>query len=280
MLTRKLNEDLEYSHASDAAPETDQYEVGTEITGSLTEILLNDGRGDKTILKSFHPKKLLSPLIFDKDNKLNPDIREKLLSISNSFMDFLGIDFFVHDIVLTGSLANYGWSKYSDVDLHIVLDFDEARHNAKLLKEFFDSKKMIWNDTHKIKIKNFDVEIYVQDLEEDHVSSGVYSVLNNKWVIKPEKKRINIDDRKILEKSDEYIKIIDLLMSKDKNGDNIKDQVEKVKDKIKTFRKIGLTNDGEYSYENLTFKFLRRNGYIKKLIDLKHKITDKDLSLK
>ena len=37
--------------------------------------------------------------------------------------------------------------------------------------------------------------------------------------------------------------------------------------------------NGEYSYENLTFKFLRRNGYIQKLFDLKNKITDDILSL-
>ena len=52
-------------------------------------------------------------------------------------MNYLGIDFFIHDILLTGSLANYGWSKYSDVDLHIVIDFDESNHNNKLLKRIF-----------------------------------------------------------------------------------------------------------------------------------------------
>lgn len=247
---------------------------------SLVEILLSDGKGEETIVKSFYPQKSLSPVIFDKDNKINDDVRKKLISISDSFMDYLDIDFFVHDIVLTGSLANYGWSKYSDVDLHIIIDFDESNHNNKLLKEFFDSKIFSWNETHDLKIKNFDVEIYIQDIKEDHISSGVYSILNNKWLIIPDKKNVNIDERKILEKGDEYMNSIDGLIKNYKNGKNVKEQVSKLKDKLKSFRKTGLSQEGEYSYENLTFKLLRRNGYIKKLIDLKNKISSKELSLK
>ena len=95
----------------------------------------------------------LSPVIFDGNNKIRDDVRQTLISISNSFMNYLGIDFFIHDILLTGSLANYGWSKYSDVDLHIVIDFDESNHNNKLLKEFFDSKIYSWKETYNLKIK-------------------------------------------------------------------------------------------------------------------------------
>ena len=43
--------------------------------------------------------------------------------------------------------------------------------------------------------------------------------------------------------------------------------------------KTKLKKEGEFSYENLVFKFLRRNGYISKLEDFKNKITDKKLSL-
>ena len=51
------------------------------------------------------------------------------------------------------------------------------------------------------------------------------------------------------------------------------------KNKLKKYRSCGLEKKGEYSYENLTFKFLRRNGYIQRLFDLKNKITDDTLSL-
>jgi hypothetical protein len=147
-----------------------------------------------------------------------------------------------------------------------------------IVKEFFDAKKNIWNEKHDIKIKGYDVELYVQDVDEPHVSSGVYSILNNKWVVEPEKKTPKIDDKMILIKGEEYAKKIDNLIKKGKNTDVI-DKIDDLRKKLKSFRQSGLENGGEYSYENLTFKLLRRNGYIEKLLKLKNIITDKKLSL-
>ena len=207
------------------------------------------------------------------------DIRKKLLKIADNFMDFLGVEFFIHDIVLTGSLSNYNWSEFSDIDLHILIDFEDAKYDTKLLKEFFNSKKGLWNEIHNVKIKNYDVELYVQDVNEPHVSSGVYSILNNKWNIEPEKSKTKINKKKIIEKSEEYENIIDKLIKSSNKKDVLKD-VELVVNKIKKFRQCGLESGGEYSYENITFKLLRRNGYMKKLLDLKTKVSDKKLSIR
>lgn len=246
---------------------------------SLVELLLNDGKGDK-IIKSFYPKKTLCPDIFDENKKMNSDIRKKLLSISNNFIDFLGVDFFVHDIVLTGSLSSYGWSNFSDVDLHIVIDYDETNHNEELLKQFFDAKKFSWNETYDVKIKGYDVEIYVQDLKEEHTASGIYSILNNKWIKTPERNKVDIDENKILQKSNQYMNSIDNIVDKFKDGQDVQEDITKVYAKIKKMRKSGLSTDGEFSYENLVFKYLRRNGYIKKLMEIKTKIINNKLSLK
>jgi hypothetical protein len=248
---------------------------------SLFEELIEDKELDKKIIKSFKGKTTLCPNIFQRTNQeyvMREDIRKKLLEISNQFIDFLGIEFFIHDIVLTGSLSNYNWSSFSDVDLHILIDFKETEYDLMLLKEFFDSKKNVWNEQHNIKIKGFDVEIYVQDINEPHVSSGVYSVLHGKWVISPEKNNPKIDDRKIMEKGEEYAKLIDDLES-NKEKKDISIKVDELKKKIKHFRQSGLESGGEYSYENLTFKLLRRNGYIGKLLNLKNNIIDKKLSI-
>ncbi len=248
---------------------------------SLFEELIEDRDEDEKIVGSFKPKESLSDQIFDtSDNEIlmRQDIRKRLVKISDEFVDTLGIEFFIHDIVLTGSLANYNWSNYSDVDLHIIIDFEESNYPIDLLKEFFDSKERVWNNRYNIKIKGYDVEIYVQDIKQEHVSSGVYSVLNNKWVIKPERNKPNIDDRKILEKGEEYDKKIDYLVKKSKNQ-NVSGELEDLRKKLKSFRQCGLESGGEYSYENLTFKLLRRNGYIGKLLKLKTDITDKKLSI-
>jgi predicted nucleotidyltransferase len=249
---------------------------------SLFEELIEGKKKDKQIVKSFETKETLSDQIFEEQKKghfvMREDIRKKLLEISDDFVESFGVDFFIHDVVLTGSLANYNWSQYSDVDLHIIIDFEESKYEMELLKEFFDAKKNVWNEKHNIKIKGFDVEVYVQDISEDHISSGVYSILHGKWVIEPKKEEPNIDDRKILEKGEEYGKKIDKLVSNGVKKDTMT-HIEGLRKKIKEFRQSGLETGGEYSYENLTFKLLRRNGYIQKLLRLKTTLTDKKLSV-
>lgn len=256
---------------------------------SLFEELIEDRQEDEKIVKSFKSKDSLSPDIFKGDGEsfvMLDDVRKKLLHISNDFLDTLGVDFFVHDIILTGSLANYNWSEYSDVDLHILLDMDEFGEEnkneiliRKIFKEFFDAKKDYWNHKHNVKIKNFDVEIYVQDLNEPHVSSGVYSIVQNKWLIEPKKNTPNIDDRQIIDKGEKVEEKIEDLLKHSKDKDIIK-QIDCLKDKIKKFRQCGLEKGGEYSYENLTFKLLRRNGSIDKLLKFKRSLIDNKLSIK
>lgn len=249
---------------------------------SLFEELIEDKKGDKKIIKSFKSKDTLSNQIFEEDKgnfMMRDDIKTALLKIADDFIESLGVEFFIHDIVLTGSLANYNWSDFSDVDLHIVIDYKESKYNSEILKEFFDAKKNIWNEKHNIVIKGYDVELYVQDVNEEHVSSGVYSILHNKWIIEPEQKNPNIDDRMILQKGEEYMKKIDNIIEKGKKGVDVLNDIENIRSKIKSFRQSGLDSGGEYSYENLTFKLLRRNGYIGKLLKLKITLTDKKLSV-
>ena len=247
---------------------------------SLFEELIEGKKKDKQIVKSFETKETLSSQIFDEVKGhfvMRDEIKKRLIEISNDFIESLGVEFFIHDIILTGSLANYNWSQYSDVDLHILIDFEESKYEMDILKEFFDAKKNVWNEKHNIKIKGYDVEVYVQDVNEEHISSGVYSILHNKWIVEPKKDTPNIDDRKILEKGEEFGKKIDNLTQNPKEVTI--DKLEDLRKKIKEFRQCGLESGGEYSYENLTFKLLRRNGYIQKLLQLKNKLKDRKLSI-
>lgn len=234
---------------------------------------------DESIIKSFKSQNELSSDIFDDDKKMIDKVRKKLLDISDKFIEYLGVEFFIHDIVLTGSLASYKWSSYSDLDLHVLIDFENTKHgNIELIKEFFGAKKTAWNLYHDITIKNYDVELYVQDVNEEHVSSGVYSILKNKWIIEPEKTNPKIDKKKILDKSDSFIALFDKVISQSEKKD-VSNTIDRLLKKLSKFRKSGLEKNGEFSYENLTFKLLRRNGYIQRLFDLKNQSIDKKLSL-
>ena len=246
---------------------------------SLFEELIEDKASDKKIVKSFEAKENLSDQIFEGDNQMRDDVKTALLKISDEFIESIGIEFFIHDIVLTGSLANYNWSNYSDIDLHVIIDFEDSDYDFDLLKEFFDAKKNLWNEKHKIKIKGYDVELYVQDVKEPHVSSGVYSILNNEWVVKPKQEKPEIDDKMILQKAEVYMQKINNLIHKATEGKDVLGEIEALRVKLKEFRQSGLDTGGEYSYENLTFKLLRRNGYIERLLKLKTAVIDKKLSV-
>jgi len=240
------------------------------------------------IIKSFYVKDELNPKIWDNpdnpsDAKMKEDIRKRLMEIANEFVGFLGLEIFVQDVTMTGSLANYNWSEFSDVDLHIMYDFDESGDKKELVQELFKIKKTLFNSTHDITVKGYDVELYVQDTNEPHISSGVYSVLYDEWIKEPLPEEVTIDEGKLKQKVDQWKDIIDLVIDDIEEGDEdletAVEKIDKVKDKLKKYRTCGLEKNGEYSYENLVFKFLRRNGYIQKLFDFQNDIMDKRLSL-
>ena len=112
---------------------------------------------------SFKYKQFLNPDIWSNEEAIRAEIRENLLQIANDFFESLEIPpVKIHDIILTGSLANYNWSEYSDVDLHIVFDFFEVDENQELVKDYFNTKRMNWNKAHNIMIRDHEVEIYLQ----------------------------------------------------------------------------------------------------------------------
>jgi len=240
----------------------------------------------KKILSSFQVKDTLNPKIWtnvdnEEQSKMHPEVKEALLAIANEFIEFLNVDIFVSDVTMTGSLANYNWSDFSDVDLHIMYNFDEAGEFKEIYKELFKMKKTLFNSTHDIQVKGYEVELYVQDSGEQHISSGVYSVLFDEWINEPSLEEVSIDERKIKEKVEQWMDIIDMTIE-DSDDDDFQssiEMIEKIKDRLKDYRSAGLEREGEYSYENLVFKFLRRNGYIQKLFDFANELTDKNLSL-
>ena len=239
------------------------------------------------IIKSFESQDELNPKIWEKKGKsytMKPEIREKLLETANIFIDFLGVEVIITDIIMIGSLVNYNWSKYSDIDLHVVVNFNQFPENTKdLYLEFFDLKKVIFNQKHNIKLFDYDVECFVQREDETTFSSGIYSILYDMWMNEPKKiNKETIDKELIKEKAKQWMRIIDGVVDniQDEDPEEIKSIVKKYKEKLKNFRNCGLEKGGEMSTENLVFKLLRRNGYVEKLYDLPTEIIDKKLSMK
>jgi predicted nucleotidyltransferase len=231
------------------------------------------------ILNSFSVKKTLNPKVWENPEEPNnavmiPKVRKALEHIADKFIEYLGEDVFVEDIVLTGSLANFNWSEFSDFDLHVIIDLQQYEDDAELYKELYNLKKQVFNDKHDIKIYGYDVELYAQDVEESHYASGVYSVMNNEWVTKPKKFKADVDKEVLENKIKCWTEKIDKAIESDEEK-----SLDTIKEKLKDYRKSGLEKDGELSYENLVFKFLRRSGHIQKLFDTANKVMDKELSI-
>lgn len=226
-------------------------------------------------------KKQLCPDIW-KDGKIIERIKEKLIKIGKDFFKDLDIETELIDIYLTGSIVNYNYNSLSDIDIHCITEFKKINEDTELVKKAMDGQRFIWNLRHNISIKGHDVELYVQDIQEKHKASGIYSLLYDKWIVKPIYDPPKVDQKTVDLKYDAKAYDIDQLgeISKEKNLDPYEceeyyKKAKEMKVKIMKSRKEGLDEKGEFSIENLVFKKLRKNGKIKKLIDIISRFYDK-----
>jgi hypothetical protein len=236
------------------------------------------------VISSFKLQKTLQPDIWEKTGKMSPKVRKNLLEISYQFIDSFGLDVIIEDIIVIGSITNYNWSEYSDIDLNILIDYKQFSKKLKdLYVKFFDLKKITFNQKRNIKMYGFDVEVFVEDSGDiQGISGGVYSIMNDEWIKKPSKESTKVTNEEIIKNSKKWMRLIDNLFKhiEGEDIDTIRNSVKVLKDKIKKYRASGLNKGGELGLENLVYKMLKRNGYIDKLYDLPTKIIDKKLSLK
>ena len=168
------------------------------------------------------------------DDKLDPEIRAKLMAIANDFWDSLEVgDTEYDDITFTGSLAAHNYSQFSDVDLHILVDFSKVDDKVDLVREYFNAMKSIWNRLHDILIKGYEVEIYVQDVNDPHEAQGLYSVLNDEWIKKP------------------------VLDKQDFDKDNVKKKAAGLMDQVDRLQP--LLDEGKYEEAEATLEALERH---------------------
>ncbi len=227
--------------------------------------------------KSLIFKDSLHPSFWDGD-VFNEKIRSKLLDIVESFIKEVGLrDVPLEDITLTGSLANYNWNDKSDIDLHLIVDLKGAKVDVDLLKDLFNLKRMVWNKRHNILLKGHDVEIYIQDKNEPHHSTGIYSLQNQEWIKKPEKTEVELDLVTAQSKAQSVLEDINNL-ERFPTERQYK-MAQSIQEKIKKMRAFGLKSDGIYSPENIAFKILRNEGHIARLIDIKNAAYDAMFSM-
>lgn len=271
---------------------TDYAHVVDEVMDAIYSELSSNQITNETAdidFSSFTPQQELNPKIWP-NGKINSRVRLKLLDIADDFFKTLKIGWLKPiDVLLTGSMANYNWSKYSDFDLHLLLDFSDVDENVDFVHEYFTAKKKLWNEEHEnLMIYGFPVEVYVQDIDENLISNGIYSLYKNKWIIEPNKnniKGLGQDKETIKSKAIETMKKIDALynatfdINHGSDGEKLLAQIQKLITIIKGVRKQSLTKGGEMAAGNIFFKILRRTGYIEKLFNAKTLAYDRKESI-
>jgi predicted nucleotidyltransferase len=233
------------------------------------------------LMQSFKVQPDLNRRIWEDDNTLDPMIRKALLMIAHRFYESIDLEGKppIKDIVFTGSLANYNYSDFSDIDLHLLFDFGP---DEKLLAPLFLLAKAKWNDKHDITIKGYDVEVYAEDIDAPHVATGVYSVLRDEWIKEPTREVPVVDKQDVYTKVKYFVGLYNQLVYRFDHGDltGLDRSIEKFRDKLGKFRQAGLQKGGEFSTENVTFKVLRRAGYLDKIAQLQNRVIDAQLSVK
>ena len=274
--------------------EADEFMIGSEggscpyyhvSDGELEENLESEVEDSEVDLSSFRKQGKMAD-IWDEDGNLDSRVRLRLLNIADDFWQEVGVNWVKpEDILLMGSICNYNWSEFSDIDMHLIVDFSKVDERTDFVKEYFDAKKTMWNDIHgeSLKIHGFPIEIYVQDVGEENASNAVYSLTSNEWIKEPSPNQIEsiglnkYDIKRLAAKI--MTRIDDLWDEFDDTDDmhqieEIGKKVDRLRKAIKNMRKKSLEIEGEMGVGNLAFKVLRRTEYMGKLIELKNAVYD------
>lgn len=207
--------------------------------------------------------------------RMIPEVRERLIDIAQLFVDYLEMpEFEVDDVRLTGSLCNFNWTRFSDFDLHIVTDY-RALQCDDIAEALYRAKKTIWNDKHDITIHGYDVELYIEDTNTPPHSAGMFSIIDNTWITKPDM----LDPKYDRSAVDSKVKsMIDYLHKTIRQADS-KDDYDRALAKVYNMRQSGLEAGGEFSTENLAFKVLRNMGWLDRIRNGQNEFIDKHYSL-
>jgi len=219
----------------------------------------------------------LNPALWESNGDLKEDVKDALGKIANKFSEFVDIkQLKIVDYIITGSNCNYNYTSQSDIDIHVLVDASALGENP-LTEPFLTAKKALWNSGHDITVKGFSVELYAEDInKEDNqlVATGVYSLMQDKWLKKPTHLDIDMNDTAVQKKAEDIMNQIDAALQ---TGST--EELTQIREHIRKMRRAGLEEGGEFSVENLAFKAIRNNGYFEKMNNFEKHEEDEELTL-
>jgi hypothetical protein len=219
----------------------------------------------------FESHDTLNPLIWDGD-ALKPDVNNALIKIAQDFIEYIGVPIEVSDLVITGGQVSFYYTKHSDLDLHIIVDFKTVQCDREAA-ELFDAKRLLYKKQYNITIHGIPVELYIEDIDHPAVSAS-YSIGTQGWKTKPVKQTEEINTAEVLRMSKIWSVVIGHAL---KANDLV--IARKVMKMLRDYRKLGLKHTGELGVPNLVYKTLRNSKIVEKLINLIGNLHDRELSI-
>jgi hypothetical protein len=212
------------------------------------------------------------------EGSLRAEVKEKLMQIGTKWAEFAKIPAeAVKDIILVGGNANYNYTRFSDLDLHLLVDKSQIADCPELLDDYLRDKKKLWALVHDIKIYSHPVELYAQDVSDPlPANQGVYSLIKDTWIMEPRRVQVDLADPLLLRKVRDMMEKIDDLIENEADDPDV---LRKLQKKIRDMRASAIQQGGEFALENLVFKELRNRGYLDKLSNHIRHLEDTKLSL-
>lgn len=230
-----------------------------------------------TLVESFLSETLvtiqdeLNPVLWV-DGKLRPEIKEKIMDLVNEFQSTLDIPLTILDINIVGSNASYNYTDKSDVDVHIVTNFEEYGYPEELVDSAMNAFRSNFNRRYDISYGKFNVEVYIEDIKSAPQSNGIYSVLNDEWIKFPQKlEPVEVDLEP--EYSDYTNRILTTLES------GTEEDIVQIVNELYLIRRNSLAAEGEFGKGNILFKQLRNDGLLDSLKQKRIEIVSKELSI-
>ena len=176
----------------------------------------------------------------------------------------------MYDYWLLGSNAAYNYTNESDIDIHIIVDLIDVMKREEIdpsiLKLLYTYAKSSFNNKYDIKVKGYNIELYIQDINEPNATNGIYSLKRNEWIkvpVKEEPRIYNIEDTELYK---EWLNKYNNLNDED---------IEQFIYDLYLMRKTSLAAEGEFGEGNLVFKQFRNDGILDELKDRKYQFKSK-----
>lgn len=217
----------------------------------------------------------LNPKIWNSDMTLRDDVESKLNEIVEEFAEYVELPLVIIDVHIVGSNASYNYTDQSDLDLHIIVNFDRLDASHDVTEALMWADKKMFNDDYDLSIRGVEVEIYVEDVKSNTTSNGIYSLVERRWIKEPQPINITYDEDEVAARFNELESDIITVLDHG-TYDDVADMI----DDLYMMRKNSLSTEGEFGVGNLVFKEVRNSGY---LDDLKQAALDRrsdELSIK